>query len=66
MSLTGQSSATMTEAELGAKAQLERWLKGLPVREATATASSNLAVISTLASAADPRGWAPDGSGTLP
>ena len=66
LSLTGQSSVSMTEAEVGAKAQLERWLKGLPVRDVAATASSNLAITSTLTSAADPRGWAPSGGGTLP
>lgn len=63
LSLTGQSSASISEVEVGAKAQLERWLKGLPVRDATATTSSNLAIVSTLASTADPRGY---GSGSLP
>lgn len=63
LSLTGQSSASMTEAELAAKAQLERWIKGQPVRDERATASSNLAVTASLASGTDSRGW---GSGTLP
>lgn len=64
LSLTGQSSVTMTEAEVGVKAQLERWVKGQPIRDASATASSNRAVTSSLsAGGADPRGW---GSGTLP
>ena len=63
LSLTGQSSTSMTEAEVAAKAQLERWAKNLPIKDAAATASSNLAIVSTLASTADPRGW---GSGSLP
>lgn len=66
LSLAGQSSASMTEAEVGAKAQLERWAKGVPIRDANATASANKAISSTLASTADSRGWAPSGSGTLP
>lgn len=64
LSLTGQSSVSMTEAELGAKAQLERWAKGLPIKDVTSTASTNLAVtIRSSLPASDPRGW---GSGSLP
>ncbi len=64
LSLAGQSSVSMTEAEVGAKAQLERWAKGLPIRDAAVTASANKAVSSTYATTdADPRGWR---SGTLP
>lgn len=63
LSLTGQSSVSMTEAETGAKAQLERWMNGLPVRDAAITASTNKAVTASLSSTSDPRGW---GSGTLP
>lgn len=64
LSLAGQSSVSMTEAEVGAKAQLERWAKGQPIRDAGITASSNKAIVSTYATTVtDPRGW---GSGTLP
>jgi hypothetical protein len=66
LSLAGQSSVTMTEAEVGAKAQLDRWTKGLPIRDAVATASASMAIVSTLVTDADPRGWAPSGSGTIP
>ncbi len=61
--IAGVSSVAMTETELAAKAQLERWAKGIPLRDSAATASANLAVTSTLGDTADPRGW---GSGTLP
>ena len=64
LSLSGQSSVSMTEAEVAAKAQLERWAKGLPVRDVAATMSTNLAVTASPSSTAgDPRGW---GSGCLP
>lgn len=61
--LSGQMSGSMTETELAAKAQLERWAKGIPLRDATATKSANLAITSALGAATDPRGW---GSGSLP
>lgn len=61
--LSGVESASVEKTELAAKAQLERWAKGLPLRDTRATASANLAVTSTLGSTSDPRGW---GSGTLP
>jgi hypothetical protein len=62
LQLAGHASVTVNEAELAAKARLERWAKGLPLRDTTATASANLAV-SEAAGASDPRGW---GSGSLP
>ncbi len=40
----GQTSDSMTEIEVGAKAQLERWAKGLRIRDARVTTSANLAV----------------------
>jgi len=39
-----QSSASMTEVEVGAKAQVERWARGLVVRDARATSPASLAV----------------------
>lgn len=61
--LSGVTSVSITEAEVAAKAQLERCAKGIPLRDARATASANLAVTASASSASDPRGW---GSGTLP
>jgi hypothetical protein len=55
-----QSSVSMTEIELSAKAQLERWVKGIPLRDERATASANLAVSD--ATATDPRGWGTGGA----
>lgn len=60
---SGTSSVSVNDAELAAKAQLERFAKGLPLRDATATGPANLAVRATLATVTDPRGW---GSETLP
>lgn len=57
--LCGVTSVSMKDVELAAKAQLERWSKGVPVRDAAATISTNRAVI---ASAGDPRGWGASGS----
>ncbi len=62
----GQASETLKDMEIAAVAQLARFATGLVIRTTGATASTNLAVMSTLASVADPRGWAPLGSGTLP
>ncbi len=62
--MAGQSSASMTEAELAAKAQLERWAKGIPLRDARATSSANLAYGES-APAVGPRNWTPVG-GRLP
>lgn len=63
MNLDGKSSDIVNQAEIASKAMLERFAAGLPLRGAAATASSNLAVTSTLASTTDARGW---GSGSLP
>lgn len=66
LSLAGQSSVSMTEAEVGAKAQLERWSKGIPIRDASATASANLAITSPLSvTVPDVRGWGAAG-GSIP
>lgn len=59
----GKSSEIVNQTELAAKAQLERWAKGIPIRDTGITASANLAVTATLSAATDPRGW---GSGRLP
>jgi hypothetical protein len=62
--LSGQTSIALDAAEIAAKAQLERWAKGIPLRSVAATqAATNLAVVSTLSSTSNPRGW---GSGSLP
>lgn len=58
--IRGQSSESMKEMELGAKAQLERWAKGIPLRDANATASANLAHSESVS--ADPRGWGGGGA----
>jgi hypothetical protein len=64
LQLAGHASASVNEAEIAAKAQLERWAKGLPLRDATATPSANKAVTQSLVGrAGDSRGW---GSETLP
>ena len=66
LNLDGKSSELVNAAELAAKAQLERFAKGLPLRGAAATASANLAVTGSGVSAStglDPRGW---GSESLP
>ncbi len=61
----GQASESLKDMEIASVAQLARFATGMPVREAAATASANLAITSTLGAAADPRGWAPNGSDTL-
>jgi len=63
LNLDGKASETLDRAEITAKAMLERFAKGTPLRGAAATAPSNLAVTTTMGAAADPRGW---GSGSLP
>jgi hypothetical protein len=60
--IAGQSSQSMSEAELSAKAQLERWATGIPLRDARATASTNLAYSGVASS--EIRDWGP--GGTLP
>lgn len=65
--LAGHSSASMTEIELSAKAQLERWSAGIPIRDVRiTTASTNVTLTDTLATSGDARGWTPMGSGALP
>ena len=62
--LAGHESASVAEFELAAKAQLERWAKGLPLRDVNATPPANLSSTHTLVKyGVDPRGW---GSGILP
>jgi len=61
--IAGVSSVAMTEIETGAKARLERWSKGIPLRDAAATAATNKAVTASLVGISDTRGW---GSETLP
>lgn len=61
--IAGQVSTTMTDAETAAKAQIERYATGLKLRDAAATGPANLAAVSLVRLAGDPRGW---GSGTLP
>ena len=64
MQIAGHDSVTVDAAELAAKAMLERFAKGLPLRDAAATAPANLTVAATLTvGGTDPRGW---GSGILP
>lgn len=59
--LTGQESASMQEVELGAKAKIERWSKGLGV--VGVAGSANLAYGES--AFADLRGWGGGGSGIL-
>ena len=64
MTLAGLASGVIDAAEVAAKAQLERFAKGIPVRDARVTTATNLAISSGLTNdRTDPRGW---GSGTLP
>lgn len=63
LNLDGKTSEVVNAAEVAAKAMLERFAIGLPLRGAAATAPSNLAISSSLASSSDPRGW---GSGSIP
>jgi hypothetical protein len=57
-----QSSESMKDLEVGAMAQLQRWAKGVPLRDARATGAANLAV--SASAGRDPRGWG--GGGTIP
>lgn len=59
----GKESAIVTAAELEAKAQLERFAAGLPLRGTATSTPSNLAITNNVATTGDPRGW---GSGSLP
>lgn len=58
--MAGQSSQSMTEFEVAAKAQLERWASAHPLRDAQATPSANLAYSENVAT--DPRGWGTGGT----
>jgi hypothetical protein len=62
LQMSGQSSQSVDAMELSAKAQLERYAKGIPVRDANATASTDKAYSESVS--ADPRRWGP--GGTLP
>ncbi len=60
----GKDSAAVRQGQIDARAILERWGAGKPLRDPGITASANLAVTSTLSgTSVDPRGW---GSGSLP
>lgn len=60
----GDASEIVNQTEIAAKAQLERWAKGIPLRDLGITASANRAVTTSYAGADyDARGW---GSGRLP
>lgn len=64
MSIAGQTSAAVSEAEERATKRLERWAAGVPIRDAAVTtAATNKAVTSTLVGGTDPRGY---GSEVLP
>ncbi len=62
----GQSSDTLKDMEVASAAQLARHAAGMPIRDAAATAPTNLAVNASLSTRSDPRGWCPNGSGVLP
>jgi hypothetical protein len=60
----GKDSKLISDGEVEAKAILERWAKGIPLRDTRATTRTNLAITSTArGETTDPRGW---GTGTLP
>jgi hypothetical protein len=60
MTGNGQRSEALDRAEIAAKARLERFAKGIPVRDALASGSTNVAVSESVSN--DPRDW---GSGGL-
>ena len=62
--ISQQSSASMKDLELEAKAILERFGKGMPIRDAKATASTNLAITQPQPQGL-PGGWVPAG-GVIP
>lgn len=62
MCMEGQRSEALDRAEIAAKAQLERFAKGVKIRDSRATASSNLAYSESVT---DTRGWG-SGGRTLP
>lgn len=59
--IAGQTSQSMTEEKLDAKAQVERWGESKSIRDARATHAADVAVTDD-GSFIDPRGW---GSGTV-
>jgi hypothetical protein len=66
MNLDGKASDIVNAAELVAVSQLQRFASGIPLRDAAVLTSANKAINSTLSVNADPRGWAPKGSGSIP
>ncbi len=60
--IAGKTAESVTAIELEGKAQLDRFVTGIPLRGVATPARSNLA-ITVAAGTLDPRGW---GSGTLP
>lgn len=63
LTLAGHASVNVSEFEEVAQRRLERWARGLPIRDANVTASANKAVVSSVsATGVDTRGW---GSGAL-
>lgn len=62
MWISGQRSITLQELELAQKAQLDRWTKGVPLREkpnVDAVPRTNLAITAVVATV--PRSWVPCG-----
>ncbi len=62
----GQASDSLKDMEITSAAQLARFATGMPIRDAAATAPTNLAINAALSTGTDPRGWCPNGSGVLP
>jgi hypothetical protein len=62
MGMEGQRSEALDRAELAAKAQLERFAKGVTIRDARATSPTNTAYSESVV---DPRGWGAGGE-TIP
>lgn len=62
----GQASDSLKDMEIASAAQLARFAAGMPIRDAAATAPTNLAINASLDASADSRGWCPSGSGVLP
>lgn len=62
--LAGSTSVNVDAMEIAAKARLERYAAGIPVRAISTGAHTSAAVSSTVVLGGDPRGWGKDG--TLP
>ena len=60
--MEGQRSEALDRAEIAAKAQLERFAKGMPIRDTRATVNTNTAYSESVS---DTRGWG-SGGRTLP